>query len=166
MERRKGIIHANKISEQKAAIAVAFLIQKIKEEEQMEENKATNQEDFEKEMEEAKKTGVVNMEDKKQKKEGSDTYVHKFSEPVEIEGQKYKELIFYFGKLCGEDIEAIEEELQDQNKYVLTPEISSAFQSMLAARAAKIPADAIRRLPIRDYMAIKNKARNFLINMG
>ena len=65
-----------------------------------------------------------------------------------------------------EDIEAIEEELQDQNKYVLTPEISSAFQSMLAARAAKIPADAIRRLPIRDYMAIKNKARNFLINMG
>ena len=106
------------------------------------------------------------MEDKKQKKEGSDTYVHKFSEPVEIEGQKYKELIFYFGKLCGEDIEAIEEELQDQNKYVLTPEISSAFQSMLAARAAKIPADAIRRLPIRDYMAIKNKARNFLINMG
>ena len=63
MERRKGIIHANKISEQKAAIAVAFLIQKFKEEEQMEENKATNQEDFEKEMEEAKKTGVVNMED-------------------------------------------------------------------------------------------------------
>ena len=75
-------------------------------------------------------------------------------------------ILLYFDRLCGEDIEAIEEELQDQNKYVLTPEISSAFQCMLAARAAKIPADAIRRMKIKDYMAIKNKARNFLISMG
>ena len=96
----------------------------------------------------------------------SGNYTHTFKEPIEIEGKKYTSLTFYFDRLCGEDIEAIEEELQDQNKYVLTPEISSAFQCMLAARAAKIPADAIRRLPVRDYMEIKNKARNFLISMG
>ncbi len=118
------------------------------------------------EMEQAQKTGTVDFSKKKKEKEKSGNYTHTFGTPVEIEGKKYTSLTFYFENLTGEDIEAIEEELQDQNKYVLTPEISSTFQSMLAARAAKIPADEIRRLPIRDYMAIKNKARNFLINMG
>lgn len=118
------------------------------------------------EMQQAQKTGTVDFSEKKEEKEKSGNYTHKFKNPVEIEEKKYASLTFYFENLTGEDIEAIEEELQDQNKYVLVPEISSAFQSMLAARAAKIPADAIRRLPVRDYMAIKNKARNFLINMG
>lgn len=118
------------------------------------------------EMQQAQKTGTVDFSTKKEEKEKSGNYTHTFKKPVEIEGQKYTSLTFYFDRLTGEDIEAIEEELQDQNKYVLSPEISSAFQSMLAARAAKVPADEIRRLPVRDYMAIKNKARNFLINMG
>lgn len=120
----------------------------------------------EKEMQEAQKNGVVDFSQKKEDKEKSGNYTHTFSKPVEIEGKQYKTLTFYFDTLTGEDIEAVEEELQDQNKYVLTPEISSAFQSTLAARAAKVPADEIRRLPVRDYMQIKNKARNFLINMG
>lgn len=135
----------------------------------MEENKAINQEqqeDFAEEMKEAEKTGIVNMADKKQKKEKSANYTHKFSEPVEIEGKKYKELTFYFDNLTGEDVEAIEEELQDQNKYVLTPEVSSVFQTMLAARAAGVGADEIRRLKIKDYMKIKNQARSFLIESG
>lgn len=118
------------------------------------------------EMKQAQKTGTVDFSEKKEEKEKSGNYTHTFKKPVEIEGKKYSSLTFYFENLTGEDIEAVEEELQDQNKYVLSPEISSAFQSVLAARAAKVPADEIRRLPARDYMAIKNKARNFLINMG
>lgn len=66
----------------------------------------------------------------------------------------------------GEDIEAIEAELQSENKYVLSPEVSSIFQTMLAARAARVGADEIRRLKIRDYMKIKNKARDFLLESG
>lgn len=126
---------------------------------------ATENEGVAEEMELAQKTGIVDFSEKKEEKEKSGNYTHNFKKPVEIEGQKYSSITFYFERLTGEDIEAIEEELQDQNKYVLTPEISSAFQSILAAKAAKIPADAIRRLPVRDYMAIKNKARNFLISM-
>ena len=90
----------------------------------MEENKTINQEpqeDFAEEMKEAKKTGIVSMDGKKKEKEKSANYTHKFSEPVEIGGKKFTELTFYFDRLCGEDVEAIEEELQDQNKYVLTP---------------------------------------------
>jgi len=134
----------------------------------MEDNKIVQgqQEDFAEEMQEAQKNGIVSMEDKKKEKKTSLNYTHTFKAPVEINGQKQKALTFYFEKLTGEDVEAIEEELQDQNKYVLTPEVSSVFQTMLAARAAGVGADEIRRLPLGEYMKIKNQARSFLIESG
>ena len=120
------------------------------------------------EIEKAQETGTVDMGGKEEKaeKEGSLNYTHYFKKPVEIEGKQYKSLTFYFEKLTGDDMEKIEAELQDQNKYVLTPEISSTFQCMMAARAAGVTADEIRRLPLRDYMKIKNKARDFLMAAG
>lgn len=134
----------------------------------MEDNKVVQgqQEEFTEEMKEAQKTGIVSMEDKKKEKKTNLNYTHTFKAPVEINGQKQKALTFYFEKLTGEDVEAIEEELQDQNKYVLTPEVSSVFQTMLAARAAGVGADEIRRLPLWEYMKIKNQARSFLIESG
>mgnify|MGYP001081644491 FL=1 len=134
----------------------------------MEDNKVVQgqQEEFTEEMKEAQKTGIVSMEDKKKEKKTSLNYTHTFKAPVEINGEKHKEFTFYFEKLTGEDVEAIEEELQDQNKYVLTPEVSSVFQTMLAARAAGVGADEIRRLPLGEYMKIKNQARSFLIESG
>ena len=117
----------------------------------------------EKEMQEAQASGVVNFDDKKKDKEedGSLNYTHTFKKPREIEGKKYTKLTFYFDNLTGEDIEAV-----DQNKYALSPEISSAFQCILAAKAAGVASDEIRRLPVGDYMKIKNKARDFLIAAG
>ena len=134
----------------------------------MEDHKVVQgqQEEFTEEMKEAQKTGIVSMEDKKKEKKTSLNYTHTFKAPVEINGEKHKALTFYFEKLPGEDVEAIEEELQDQNKYVLTPEVSSVFQTMLAARAAGVGADEIRRLPLGEYMKIKNQARSFLIESG
>ena len=112
----------------------------------------------EKEMQEAQASGVVNFDDKKKDKEedGSLNYTHTFKKPREIEGKKYTKLTFYFDNLTGEDIEAVEQELADQNKYALSPEISSAG----------VASDEIRRLPVGDYMKIKNKARDFLIAAG
>lgn len=118
------------------------------------------------EIQEAQANGVVNLEDKKAEKETSLNYTHTFKEPRQIEGKKYTALTFYFENLTGEDIESVEAELQDQNKYVLSPEISSAFQCILAAKAAGVASDEIRRLPVADYMKIKNKARDFLIAAG
>lgn len=134
----------------------------------MEENKVVQgqEEEFAEEMKEAKKTGILSMEDKKKEKKNSLNYTHTFKSQVVIEGKQHKTLTFYFEKLTGEDVEAIEEELQDQNKYVLTPEVSSVFQTMLAARAAGVGADEIRRLPLGEYMKIKNQARSFLIESG
>lgn len=105
-------------------------------------------------------------EQEERKEETGMNYTHNFSEPIEIEGKKYTSLTFYFENLTGEDIEAVEAELQDQNKYVLSPEISSAFQCILAAKAAGIGSDIIKGLKVKDYMKIKNKARDFLIAAG
>lgn len=114
----------------------------------------------------AEETGMAIMEENKGKEEKSMNYTHNFKTPAEINGKKFASLTFYFDRLTGGDIEAIEAELQDQNRYVLTPEISSVFQSMLAARAAGVGADEIKRLPVADYMKIKNKARDFLVSAG
>lgn len=90
-----------------------------------------------KEMQEAQASGVVSFEEKKTEKENTSlNYTHTFKAPREIEGKKYTALTFYFDNLTGEDIEAVEQELADMNKYVLSPEISSAFQCILAAKAA------------------------------
>lgn len=132
----------------------------------MKEINMSAEEQVTKEQQEVEKTGIVSMEDKKKEKQQNANYTHDFKQPVMIEGKQYKSITFYFEKLTGEDVEAIEEELQDQNKYVLSPEVSSVFQSMLAARAAGVGADEIKRLPISDYMKIKNKARAFLLSMG
>lgn len=121
------------------------------------------------EVKEAQKTGVIDMSSKKDEEKNTQkslNYTHKFREPVEMDGKKYETITFYFENLTGEDVEKIEEELQDQNKYVLSPEVSSQFQSMLAARAAGVSSDAIRELPMGDYMKIKNKARGFLLETG
>lgn len=124
----------------------------------------TTSESMKEEMKKAEKAGTVEL--KQGKKPTSQNYTHTFSRPVEIEGTEYKTMTFYFENLTGYDIEAIEEELQDEQRYVLSPEISSIFQSALAARAAGIASDEIKRLPVGDYMKIKNRARDFLISVG
>lgn len=64
-------------------------------------------------------------------------YTHHFSEEQTFGDKKYKTLTFYFNNLTGSDIEAIEEELTAQSKYIISPEVSSLFQGMLAAESGK-----------------------------
>lgn len=93
-------------------------------------------------------------------------YTHTFNPPVEITGTQYKSLTFYFERLTGEDVEAVELELQQRNIIVLDASVSSAFQCGIAARASGIAADDLARLPLRHYLKIKNAARDFLVAMG
>ena len=134
----------------------------------MDENKVVQgqEEEFAEEMKEAEKTGIVSMADKKKEKKSSLNYTHNFKTPVEIEGKQHKALTFYFEKLTGEDVEAVELELQQRNIIVLDATVSSAFQCGIAARASGIGADEIARLPLRHYLKIKNAARDFLVAVG
>lgn len=120
----------------------------------------------EEQIEQAQKAGVVALADTKKEIATSGNYTHTFKAPVEIAGKKHETITFYYDDLSGEDVIAIEDELQDRGKYVLTPEVSTEFQTMLAARAAGVGADEIRRLPLVEFLKIKNKARDFLMNVG
>ena len=105
------------------------------------------------ETEKAQAAGVVEV-NKKEEQDKSLNYTHKFNKPVEVMGKKYTSITFYFEKLTGDDVEDVELELQQRNIVVLSAEVSSAFQSAIAAKAANMASDEIRRLPLRDYMIL------------
>lgn len=93
-------------------------------------------------------------------------YVHIFQKPYTYEDKTYKELVFDFEKLIGDDLVAIENEMAAVGEFALSPEISTSFLYRLAARAAGVGSDVIVNLPIRDFGKIKNKSRDFLVSTG
>ena len=93
-------------------------------------------------------------------------YTHKFVKPFKHEGKDYVTLDFHFGSLTGHDMVRVEQEMQDENMYVISSEVSKTFQSKLAARAAKIGSDVIMAMSLHDFNKITNEARAFLLNTG
>lgn len=93
-------------------------------------------------------------------------YTHVFKNPYTYEDKTYKELVFDFEKLKGDDLVAIENEMAAVGEFALSPEISTSFLYRLAARAAGVGSDVIVNLPIRDFSKIKNKSRDFLVSTG
>ena len=93
-------------------------------------------------------------------------YTHTFKKPFEYEGKTYEELTFDFGHLKGRDMVAIENEMQGMSEYALAPEISTSFQSKMAARAAGIGSDVLEAMPMKDFNKITGAARRFLLDSG
>lgn len=92
-------------------------------------------------------------------------YVHKLIQPFEYEDKKYDTLTFDFGKLTGNDSLAIEAEMSALRQPVIVPSMSAGYLIRMACRACTQPigVDVIGAMSIRDYNAIRTKARNFLI---
>jgi len=93
-------------------------------------------------------------------------YVHRFKKPYEFEGKKHETINFYFERLTGKDMIAIENEMQANNEYALDPLLSRNFQSKMASRAGGIGSDALEAMPFQEFNKITNAARNFLIDTG
>ena len=93
-------------------------------------------------------------------------YTHTFRRPFTYEGKTYKTLQFDFESLSGRDMVAIEAEMQANSEYAIAPEISTSFQSKMAARAAGIGSDVIEAMPINDFNRIAGAARRFLLDTG
>lgn len=98
----------------------------------------------------------------------ADVYTHTFEPPVQWEGKTYDELVFDFGKMTGEDDLAIENELAALGKPVITAEFSGDYLIRMAARSCteKIGVDMLKKLPMKDFRKIRNKARSFLLRSG
>jgi hypothetical protein len=90
-----------------------------------------------------------------------DTYVHTFVKPFKWEGTEYKTLNFYFGKLTADDMIAAEREIllmQEPGREITQ---SPLFNGLLAARAANIGFDMMRKIPFHDFKLITLEAQLF-----
>lgn len=95
-------------------------------------------------------------------------YKHIFARPFTYEGKTYKELVFDWGSLTGEDSLAIENEMSSLGKPLIAPEFSGEYLIRMAARACneRIGSDALAAMPLVDYNKIRNMARSFLLRSG
>lgn len=90
-------------------------------------------------------------------------FKYKLTKPLDYEGKKYDELTLDFGRLTGHDALSIEEEMEKQNIYIVSPETSRAYQIRVAARAGGFPHQLSDKMSLRDFNRLANAARNFLI---
>ena len=113
----------------------------------------------------------MELAEQKAKEEAEKNTAVKFTlkliSPVEYEGKTYKELKFDFSNITGADSLNIEAELNAHGIVVISPSYQSPYLVRLCARACvteKIDADLIKRFKLRDYLALRNRARNFLMS--
>lgn len=104
--------------------------------------------------------------EKAQEAPASGVYVHKFGKPFKSGDKTHSTLNFYFERLTGRDMIAIENEMQAMQEYALAPEISRSFQSKMAAKAGGIGSDVLESMPLNEFNRITNAARDFLISTG
>lgn len=99
-------------------------------------------------------------------------YVHMFKTPVTINGTQHEKLTFDWGSLTGSDHLAIESEMLTHGKTLVTPAFTGEFLCGMAVRACTnrdknnirvLDQNSMKALPLRDFQAICNKARNFLL---
>lgn len=101
--------------------------------------------------------------------EDRDSFTLKMNPPVMYNGKEYGELNFDYGALTGEDSLAIENELQRQRGItVVEPAYNINYVERYAARACRegVGVDILKSMPIKYYLKIRNKTRDFLIRAG
>jgi hypothetical protein len=99
------------------------------------------------------------------KESSVDTFTCKLTKPFSWMDKTYDELHFDFSTLGGEDAVNIMAAIQALGKSAAFPVWSMDYQYHLAAKAnsEKLGADAILKLPLKDFNRITTAARNFLM---
>lgn len=91
---------------------------------------------------------------------------HKLSKPVVYDDKEFTEINLDLDSLTGEDLVNIETEMTASGLMVALPEASKSYQMYVAARAAKVPVELIKKLSIKDASAITIKVQSFLLGTG
>jgi len=78
--------------------------------------------------------------------------------------QELTELDIPLEELTGADLIDIEKQVaeMDNKKAMLLPEFSKLYLATVAARAARIPVEALRTLSARDFTTVTNAVQIFL----
>lgn len=99
-------------------------------------------------------------------------YVHRLSKPLHWEERSYEVLTFQWDALTGADHLDIENELLVRGKTLVVPEYTGDYLCGMAVRACTernekglraLNAAALKKLPLKDFVAICKKARSFLM---
>ncbi|TGV29902.1 phage tail assembly protein [Mesorhizobium sp. M00.F.Ca.ET.186.01.1.1] len=90
--------------------------------------------------------------------------VYKLSRPFSFDGTEYTELKLDLDDLTGEDLIACERQLNaTTDDVVFVKELSKPYLALVAARAAKVPVELIRKLPGKDFSKVTMQVQNFLL---
>ena len=87
------------------------------------------------------------------------------NKPVTFDGKEYTKLELDFDSLTGRELMKAEAEAKALNPGGFAPvlELSKPYQVVVAAKAAKVPADVIIDLSGSDYTKVTVAAQNFLL---
>lgn len=86
------------------------------------------------------------------------------SKPHMFEGKEYAEIDMDLDGLTGNDIEDAQNILTiEKNATSALPEFSKAYCAHIASRAAKLPVEMIRSLPVFDYNKVTGAVQDFLL---
>ena len=88
---------------------------------------------------------------------------HIFNKPFTFEGQEYKELDLNLEGLTGDDLISVERELTATGTVVVTMQTSQAACLLIAAKAAKVPSELIRALPLNEASKLAMAVQGFLL---
>lgn len=84
--------------------------------------------------------------------------------PVTIDGTLYSEIELDFDSLNGEDILAVEQEMQASGRIVLgISEMNKSYLLFASARAAKLNANILLAFSAKDVSKITSIAQTFLM---
>ncbi|MCL2636964.1 MAG: phage tail assembly protein [Oscillospiraceae bacterium] len=95
-------------------------------------------------------------------KNNTGVYEHTLKTPLTYENKTHEKFTFNFDKLTGKDYIDVENEMANNNEYMIIAEASRGFQYRIAAKAAEIGSDILIALPASDFSKIVNAARRFL----
>lgn len=93
----------------------------------------------------------------------------KLSEPLEHLGEKFDELTFNFGKLKGEDMLNVEDELMQRHKPIyMNNSVNIHYILFVAVRACeqKVDDTVLKTLSAVDFNHIINKTKLFLAGIA
>ena len=92
-----------------------------------------------------------------------ESLILKFRKPYMFDGREYTEVDLHgLEDATGADINAVNKILTKMGVVSPTPEMTSDFAQLMAARVAHLPVEFFRGLPAREVMKLKNIVTGFL----
>ena len=87
---------------------------------------------------------------------------HKFSKPYSFDGDSFEKIDLDLDALTGDDMLTAEREFTAAGGFGAMMETSKGYLAILAAKAAKVPAEFINGLPAKEFSKVTLAVQTFL----